>query len=80
MVTCTEMMCVTGIFWSRCTGHLYLMCHRYVLVWVHRPLALWIVELVLAAMTLLKDLLFIYIATKVMKQLFFIGCDVGYRN
>ncbi|PVD32429.1 hypothetical protein C0Q70_07863 [Pomacea canaliculata] len=47
-----------------CTGHLYLMCHRYVLVWVHRPLALWIVELVLAAMTLLKDLLFIYIATK----------------
>ncbi|XP_025089681.1 potassium channel subfamily T member 2-like isoform X3 [Pomacea canaliculata] len=36
----------------------------YVLVWVHRPLALWIVELVLAAMTLLKDLLFIYIATK----------------
>lgn len=38
--------------------------HWYVLLWVHRPLAVWIVEVVLALVTLSKDLLFIYVTTK----------------
>ncbi|XP_070208431.1 potassium channel subfamily T member 2-like isoform X2 [Littorina saxatilis] len=36
----------------------------YVLIWVNRPLAVWIVEVVLAFISLAKDLLFIYITTK----------------
>ncbi|KAK7479069.1 hypothetical protein BaRGS_00029661 [Batillaria attramentaria] len=38
--------------------------HWYVLLWVHRPMAVWIVEIVLAVIALSKDLLFIYITTK----------------